>query len=77
MTASDFARRVKAVGMRGLSVQAARLVLVQGLGLNEAARQVGVNKGPASRATTRIGSIKLCQTCGQAVEARGNEHSGK
>ena len=68
MNAAEFKRRIAAAGIEGRAVEAARLVLVDGVGVREAARRAGLS-GPAAvtRTVARIESIRLCRTCGQAI----------
>ena len=69
MTSADFKHRVAASGISGRAVQAARLVLVGGLGVRAAAREAGLS-GPAAvtRTVARIQAVKICPTCGQPIQ---------
>lgn len=66
MNKMEFARRVKANKMRGAQVDAARLVLLHGMGVVAAAAQAGVHKSGCSRAVDRI-QRPLCPECGQVI----------
>jgi len=51
-------------------VEAARLVLVDGRGVREAAREIGVDVSIVSRVVVRLRDLEVCRCCGQAVVAR-------
>ena len=65
MTAAEFARRVALTKMRGQSLAAARLVLVDGMSRYAASRQIGVDVAAVSRAAAKIEQLKICRCCGQ------------
>lgn len=69
VTAREFDRIVRAAKLSGRAVQAARLVLVDGLGVRAAAREAGLS-GPAAvtRTVARIQAVKICPTCGQPIQ---------
>lgn len=70
MTSDDFSRRVSAARLSGRAVEAARLVLVDGRGVREAAREIGVDVSIVSRVVVRLRDLEVCRCCGQAVVAR-------
>ncbi len=67
MTVKRFNRMAIAAHMNGRALDAARLVLVDGVGLNEASRQIGVDKSIVSRTVKRINGLALCRACGQPL----------
>lgn len=67
MTAEQFTRLASASPLQpGRTLDACRLVLVDGLSPAEAARQAGVEHSAVSRALPKI-PRKLCRACGQPV----------
>ena len=70
MNAVEFEKRRLLVAMDGRTrtVQAARLMLVDGFTLSEASRQVGVSVSVVSRGAARLKAAKLqeitCPNCG-------------
>ena len=67
MTPAEFKRRVALTKMRGRSLDAARLVLVDGLSRYAAAEQVGVDIAAVSRAASRIERLEICKYCGGEI----------
>lgn len=72
MTPAQFAAAVRLAGAdpNSRTSQAARLVLVEGRTVNGAARVVGVNNPPVTRAVNRLRDIvnNGCPTCGRPIE---------
>ncbi len=68
MIDAEFRRAVKAARLKGRSLAACRLVLVEGLTAYAAAQKTGVNKSSVSRMLAKI-PTKLCPRCGQPVTA--------
>ena len=70
MTAAEFANLASLLpGSPGRSREAGRRVLVDGLGVNEAAREVGIKPSAVSRLVTRVRWLHSagCPTCGRPV----------
>ena len=67
MTAAEFGRRAALTRMHGRALDAARLVLVDGLSRYAAAGQMGVDIAAVSRAAKKISEIKTCRCCGQML----------
>lgn len=68
MLPSEFEKRTAGLGMSGRAVEAARLVLVYGLGVRVAARDAGLSgPGAVSRAVARIRAARICPCCGQVT----------
>ena len=67
LTVKRFNRMAIAARMNGRALDAARLVLVDGIGLNAAARQIGVDKAAVSRAIKRLNGLAICRACGQRI----------
>jgi hypothetical protein len=67
VTAAEFTRRASLTKMRGRALDAARLVLVDGISRYAAADQIGVDIAAVSRAAKKIGEIKTCRCCGQVL----------
>lgn len=70
MSVREFEKRVDALARSGLSVEAARLVLVEGKGIREAARTVKIDPTVTSRMVSQIRNVGVCKCCGQAVQAK-------
>ena len=68
MTPAEFARRLAASGLSGRACDAARLVLVDGVGRYEAAKRIGINYSAVHRTTERIENLVICPECGQEVK---------
>lgn len=67
MNAAEFDSRAALTRMRGRSLDAARLVLVDGMSRYAAAEQIGVDIAAVSRAAKKLQEIKTCQCCGQTI----------
>lgn len=63
MKPADFDKCVSAADLNAKSVAACRLVLVDGLGVREAAREAGVAASSVSRMLRKIPS-GVCKCCG-------------
>ena len=67
MTPSQFAARIAAHARLGPNtVEACRLVLIDGARPAEAARRVGIHRSAVTRAVRRI-THDICPKCGQAL----------
>ena len=64
ITASEFARLAKIHRLRGATLEAARLVLVDGLTCYAAAKRAALYKSTVSRAVARL-QRPLCPACGR------------
>lgn len=69
MEKTEFDQRVKLAKMQGAQVQAARLVLVDGVTKYAAAQETGVNEAQVGRAVKKL-SREICECCGQFVEKK-------
>lgn len=70
MTAAEFAELTRLLpGSPGAARLAAFLVLVDGSGINEAAKHCGLTAGAVSRLVARLREIHLagCPTCGRPL----------
>ena len=66
MTETEFNQWADKVGVSGMSRDAVRLIEVEGLSINAAARQTGLAPSTVSRAHARY-RFPLCPCCGQSV----------
>ena len=67
MKPADFDKFVSAAGLNSRSVAACRLVLVDGLGVREAARRIGgIDASSVSRMLKKI-PREVCKCCGGAI----------
>jgi len=71
MSPTQFSQALLVARMReqARTSQAARLVLVDGIGQREAARRLGINASAVTRAVALLQPRAHCPTCGQAVNA--------
>lgn len=74
MTPAQFTRSLASTRMdpAGKTAAACRLVLVDGLSQNAAAKQIGVDIRAVSRAVLRLEPPERCPTCNQPVRERGS-----
>jgi predicted DNA-binding protein (UPF0251 family) len=70
MTADEFTRRAALTKMHGRALDAARLVLVEGLSRYAAAERLGIDVAAVSRAAKKISELKICQCCGNVITDR-------
>ena len=68
MKPADFDKFVSAADLNARSVAACRLVLVDGLGVREAAREVGMDASCVSRMLKKI-PREVCKCCGGPVDS--------
>ena len=66
MTKKEFDKLVATHGLTGTSVEAARLVLVEGLTAYAASQQTGLARSTISRALDKL-ARPLCKCCGQPL----------
>lgn len=67
MTNQEFNARAEAAGLHAKSVPACRRVLVDGLSINAAAREAGINPSTVSRMVRKI-PRGVCKCCGQPTD---------
>lgn len=67
MNRAEFSRRAALTKMHGRALDAARLVLVEGLSRYAAAERLGIDIAAVSRAAKKITELKTCRCCGQVT----------